>query len=1368
MTFRRLRNLTANVAASALAACLLPAALHAQSVGASSQIPSRISGPISESSLVTLKGNVSPLATTANDRGAAPASLQLSQMHLVLKRTAAQQTALTQLIQAQHDPSSPQYHKWLTPAEFGAKFGPSQQDVQRIESWLSSQGFSNVKADPGNLTIRFDGSVSQLQNTFHTTYHQYAINGQMHYAAATEPMIPSALAPVVKGFVSLNDFPVRSYSRKLGLATYNPETHKATPQWTYPEGNGESFVLSPQDFGVEYDLPNPALNSSYSGTTYDGTGQTIAIINDSNINVSLVNSFRSLFNLPANPPQVIIDGNDPGIDGVNNPDGSNGDSSEAYLDVEWAGAVAPKATVDLVIAADTASESGLILAAEHAVYSDLAPVMSVSFGNCEASLGASSNEFLSNLWEQAAAEGITVIVSSGDSGSAGCDNPNTETYATKGTGVNGFASTPYNVAVGGTDFYYSSWNQGTNAIDTQLGTYWSGQTSTTPTESLKQYIPEQAWNDSQFGDDILNYYNLTGSSTIVGGGGGASSDAYCSGTISSSTGSCSVNLTGYPKPAWQSGTGVPSDKVRDVPDVSLFAADGINASYYPICASDGDCQSASGSNPVQITGIGGTSAAAPAFAGIMALVNQATNNRQGQADMVLYPLAAQYPAAFHDVVNGSNSVPCQYSATSTSNSPNCIAASNAITVNNVTEGQLGTGTTPAYNAGTGYDQASGLGSVDAAKLIADWSNVKFASTTVTLTPSSTSFTHGSAITIQGSVTGGSTTPTGTVALVTSSSEPVQGGVTNFTLSNGSYSASINFLPGGTYQIWGQYSGDSANAANTSSKTSITVNPESSTLELSIPNVGSSSTGTQAISSGGSVPYGTQLLLDGRPEPSSCASNGCSSTGYGVPTGTVAFADNGATLNTATINSEGVAEYNAPFAVGSHSVTATYSGDNSYNTSSASAINFTITKDTPSVSLTGSGYLGASTAGADQYLQGQANSLNVLVENSANAALESSFNNQLLAAVPVAAPTGNVTITVTGPQAYTFTQALSAGTDRSTASVYGVASFTLPSSAPAGTYSVQVTYPGDGNYAPVTQTSSLVLETASAAGLNTGSMASTTSATATGGDNNGGTSSTAAITVSISVTGISGSAAPTGTVVLDASGQQVGSATLAAPSSGVTSTATVTLSSASLLQGSNQIQVQYVGDSNYQPSSNTLILNNSLSDFSMVPSTSFVGISAGGNATVPITLSSVNGFNGAINITCNAGTGITCALDHSSYTIAAGGTATAQLTLTASSSASNATNPFNGWLGGGAALACAFLLAIPARKRSWRGMLGVLLLIVVLGFGIGCGSSSSSSGSGGGSTSNNNFGASCPNCINVSVTATSGNTTHTLSIAADVQ
>jgi subtilase family serine protease len=1297
----------------------LPAALHAQDVGASSQIPSRISGPISESSLVMLKGNVSPLATAANDRGAAPASLQLKQMHLVLKRSAAQQTALTQLIQAQHDPSSPEYHQWLTPAEFGAKFGPSPQDVQRIESWLSSQGFSNVKADPGNQTIRFDGSVSQLQSTFHTSYHQYEINGQMHYAAATEPKIPSALAPVVKGFVSLNDFPVRSYSRKLGLATYNPQTHKATPQWTYPEGSGESFVVDPQDFGVEYDLPNAALNSGYSGTTYDGTGQTIAIINDSNINISLVNSFRTLFGLPANPPQVIIDGNDPGIDGVNNPDGPNGDSGEAYLDVEWAGAVAPKATVDLVIAADTASESGLILAAEHAVYSDLAPVMSVSFGNCEANLGASGNEFISSLWQQAAAEGITVVVSSGDSGAAGCDNPNTETYATLGTGVNGFASTPYNVAVGGTDFYYSSWNQGTNAIDTQLGTYWSGQTSTTPTESLKQYIPEQAWNDSQFGDDLLNYYNLTGSSTIVGGGGGASSDAYCSGTLSASTGSCSVNLSGYPKPSWQSGTGVPSDKVRDVPDVSLFAADGLNASYYPTCASDGDCQSASGNNPVQITGIGGTSAAAPAFAGIMALVNQATGNRQGQADMVLYPLAAQYPAVFHDVVNGSNSEPCQYSATSTSNSPDCIAASNAITVGGVTEGQLGTGTTPDYNAGTGYDQATGLGSVDAAVMIADWSKVAFTPSTVTLTSptAGASFTHGASITFTGAVAGtGSSTPTGDVAIETSSTELSNQAQTYFTLNNGAFSGNLSYLPGGTYNVWAHYAGDSNNAAADSAATQITVSPEASTVLLQAVTPGSSQ--YNSVAGNTSIPYGTQIYVEATPYGSSYYNN-CvnvssppnTCTGETNATGTVTFKDGSGTLGTATINAEGNAEYaTGAFTVGAHTVTAAYSGDNSYNASTSSSVGFTVVQSTPTIQVSS-----PTTSGS----AGQSSVLTILVDSNGIGI----------------APTG--TVTVSGlPSGATASATLGSVADPTYGYTSAVATVTIPSSVTAGTYNLTINYGGDTNYKATSTTLGYTVGAAASGTATT--IAATSSATSS--------TVTTPITVSATVTAASGSAAPSGTVYLIAgilnpkSSSQIEAAALAQATltagSGSSSTASIPLTSATLLKGSNYLTVFYepAKGSTFVASSTVLNLSNPLSDFSMVATEPLVAINGvGGSTTDTLNVTSVNGFNGTVDLSCTAPNGLTCSLNQNSVSL--------------TSSTSVTTGPVSALrklelLGGGSGVALCFIFffTIPARRRGWRTMLSVLVLLAFTGFGLGCSSSASSSGSGSGSGSGGGSGS----------------------------
>ena len=462
-----------------LSVCLASTALFAQKVGPTV----RITGPINANQLVTLKGTVNPFANSQNDRGIAPQGMQLERMHLVLKRSPAQETALQQLLQEQNTPGSPNYHKWLTPAQFAAQFGPSTQDITTVENWLSSQGFTINKIEPGNQVLDISGNVGQLSSAFHTQIHRYMVNGQLHYDNANNPSIPAALAPVVGGFVTLNNFQVKSYAKSLGEASYNPATGQAKPSWTIGSGTfsyqNYNFVLSPADYAIQYDL-EPLYKAGINGS-----GQSIAIVNESNININLVNQFRTLFGLPANPPQIIIDGNDPGIDGANNPDGPNGASVEAYLDVEWAGAVAPDATVYLVIAADTSLESGLYLAAEHAVYSDVAPVISLSFGQCEAFNG-SSNAFFNSLWEQAAAQGQTVLVSTGDSGSAGCDNPNSETYASYGLAVNGLASTPYNVAVGGTDFYYSSWNQGSSAINTQLGNYWTTTASnSTPSASIK-------------------------------------------------------------------------------------------------------------------------------------------------------------------------------------------------------------------------------------------------------------------------------------------------------------------------------------------------------------------------------------------------------------------------------------------------------------------------------------------------------------------------------------------------------------------------------------------------------------------------------------------------------------------------------------------------------------------------------------------------------------------------------------------------------------------------------------------------------------------------------------------------------------------
>ena len=305
-------------------ALLFPSAALAQKAAPSV----RIVNQIDESRLVTLKGAVNPLANPMNDRGLAPDSLPLNRMHLYLKRSASQEAALHELIGEMNTPGSANYHKWLTPDQFGKQFGPSDQDIATVETWLTGHGFNVLKVNPGNQTIEFSGNVAQLRSAFHTQIHKYMVNGEMHYANATNPQIPAALAPVVGGFVSLNNFRPRSYAQKLGTATYNPATGTATPQWTWgTTNNGVNFVLSPQDYAVQYNL-NPLYSAGINGS-----GQTIAIVNESNINIGMVNQFRSLFGLPFNPPQVIIDGADPGVDGINNPDGLNYASVEAYLDV---------------------------------------------------------------------------------------------------------------------------------------------------------------------------------------------------------------------------------------------------------------------------------------------------------------------------------------------------------------------------------------------------------------------------------------------------------------------------------------------------------------------------------------------------------------------------------------------------------------------------------------------------------------------------------------------------------------------------------------------------------------------------------------------------------------------------------------------------------------------------------------------------------------------------------------------------------------------------------------------------------------------------------------------------------------------------
>ena len=1415
--FHTLRPLACTALALAVAASLV-----AQT--SPSVVPSRIVQAVDDGARVPLRGYIHPLASKANDRGAAPDSMQLQRLHLVLQRSSGQEATLRSLITGMHTPGSANYHKWLTPAQFGQQFGPSDQDVATVESWLSSHGFEVTGVKSGKQVIEFNGSVGQLRSAFGAQIHKYEVNGETHYATAAEPSIPAALAPVVSGFVSLNNFHPQKYARVLGQASYNTKTHQTKPEWTYGNSSGVNFVVSPQDFGVQYDLPNKLLNAGYAGTPYDGTGQTIAVIDDSNINLDLVSQFRTLFGLPANPPAVVIDGNDPGVDGINNPDGPNYDSSEAYIDVEWSGAVAPKANIDLVIAADTDLEGGLYLAAEDAIYSNIAPVLSLSFGACELNLG-STNTFLDELMEQAAAQGQTVIVSSGDSGAAACDAA-TEPFAYGGVAVSGFASTPWTVAAGGTDFYYSDYNN-SSALNGQIATYWNTNPTQNPSASLLQRIPEQPWNDSQYGLDTENYYNTFQTTTIGAGSGGASSAAVCAGNqYDAVSGLCAVTPTGYPKPSWQTGNGVPSDGVRDIPDVSLFASDGTNFSFYPFCYADGDCQPASGGNLVQISGAGGTSFAAPAFAGIMALVNESQTisagsaQSQGQADFVLYPLKAQFPAAFHDVTVGTNSVPCNtnivYAIPNAFPVVDCISVANPIDLdlgNGLTaiEGQTGAGTTPEYNAGAGYNLATGLGSVDAAALIADWGKVTFSSTSVALSSptAGSTFTHGAAVSVNGSVTG-SGSLAGNVALMTDSSEPANAGAgfgrvlagspsTFAVSSSGSFSGSVTDLPGGTYDVWAQYSGDGVNAASNSmsQKAQITISPENSSVYFNLLNTTGGVSGNCSGTTSNCFLYGTQATMDAEVLPTTYYSTcvnitgnppaSCATTAYTQPTGTVTFADNATTVNTAAINAEGDAEFNAPYSLGTHAVTASYSGDNSYNKSTGSTINFTIVQDTPNIFVGGANQ-NANATSSIEFNGSQTTVMYVLVENSAN-----NLTGQVssIQAAPVQPPTGTVTVTGLPSGSSSGTATLVSSVDPTDGAPAGVAQFSIPASACTSSsgcnYTLTISYSGDTNYTAITGSNAAsgsisIQPSTEIPSSITGSITGTT------------TSPTQSIGVTGTVTGLSGHPAPTGYVYVYTDGNGTTAYALT-PGSGVSSSFSGTITSQVLVQGGNIVTLYYTGDTNYASSSILLNSGNAIdtpkSDFSLTAASGSVAVSAKGTngltatSTTNLYITPTNGFSGTVNLSVPAncgvsGGGLSCSLSASSVSLSYSNTAELK-------------KPSRPWnllaTGSGAALACVLLFTIPARRCAWRHLLSLILFACIAGFGIGCGS-----GGGGSTTCLNNCGGggggSSPGTVTnpsqsvtltvtassgvtvgnnmVVVTGTAGSQTHTLGVMAQVE
>jgi len=914
------------------------------------KVAARVTQPVDAKNLITLRGNTHPLARPEYDQGAAPDSLPMERILLVLQRPAEQEAALRSLLDEQQIKSSPNYHMWLTPEQFGHQFGPVDADIQAVTDWLGSQGFQVSRVAAGRTVIEFSGTAGQVRQAFHTEIHKYAVNGEEHWANASDPQIPAALTPVVAGFASLNNFPRQPMIQRVGAFSRSKATGVVTPLFTFASNNENYYALGPTDFATIYNV----LPLWQASSAIDGTGQSIAIVGASNINIQDVRDFRNLFGLPANDPQIIVDGPDPGVT-------ETGWESEADLDLEWSGAVAKNATIELVVSEDTESTLGADLSAAYIIDNNLAPVMSASYGVCEAFLGDGGNAFYNSLWEQGAAQGITIVVAAGDAGSATCDRLPNETAAQYGLAVSGTASTPFNVAVGGTDFNdVNNWSQ-----------YWSTTNNSTTLSSALSYIPEITWNDSCARSGVASSCASAGSDTptgidLVAAGGGQSNCITPTGTPPNVT--CTG---GYAKPAWQTGNGVPQDGARDLPDVSLFASNGFNRSFYAMCEADAlppgyiSCDRAYAS--WYFLGAGGTSASAPAFAGIMALVNQKTGERQGNANYVLYPLAAKSGASctsnaamaatansssciFYDVVTGNNSVAC------VGGSPNC---------SNTTSGGYGilevnppTNSSPAWSTTAGYDLATGLGSVNAANLVNKWTSVSFRPTTTTLANlSPTTLTHGQAasFTINVAPGSGTGTPTGDVSLIaqTGSSSSNATGIGSFALSSGSFSGTTNMLPGGSYGVKAHYAGNGTYGASDSTPpVQVTVSPEGSQTHVALLTF-DPVTGLETSSNATSVVYGSSFNIL-RADVTNSSGQLCSSSSYPCPTGQVTLTDNGQPLDVGTykLNSQGYTEDQfTQLAGGSHNVVGSYSGDSSYNTSTSptDAINITPAPTTTTLS-----------------------------------------------------------------------------------------------------------------------------------------------------------------------------------------------------------------------------------------------------------------------------------------------------------------------------------------------------------------------------------------------------------------------------------
>ena len=924
-----LRNVPLLAAVAMLLVC--GSALIAQRATPATRIIDRID----EGSLVALRGNTHPAANARNDRGRVSAGLPMTGLVLVMSRDPAQQAAFEQFVASQYDKNSPNFHHWLTPEQVGENFGPSESDLATATNWLTGHGFSVDQISKDRLSIRFSGNASQVQSAFHTEIHNLEVKGEKHIGNMSDPQIPAALSTAVVGVKALHNFFPRPLHHLGSKVSFDSESGKwlrpartvnatqpapalatqatiarspkaetiARPQFGISVTGANAYLVedvAPYDFATIYNIL-PLWNAGI-----DGTGQTIAIAGTSDILDNDVATFRTFFGLPttnaANTP-IHISGNGQPLTvcSATTLYCGQGDLMENSLDVEWSGSVAKNAQIVMVSSYPSSpSDDGLYDSESYIVDHLTARILNVSYGLCELGNGTAGNVQYYNLWQTAAAEGIAVFVASGDSGAASCDqggDANGIPYVAQyGLTVSGLASTPYNTAVGGTDF---KWCELTTPLCT-AAPYWKSTNDAAAGESTAiGYVPEVPWNDtctSPAALGFMQYYftgivNVTDAETgcnalvnyaqqiygngqgadlylvdTVGGSGGASA-CVTSSSSSTTTGTCTAGATstgattipggtvvpsiplsnnGWQKPVWQTGVaGIPNDGVRDLPDVSFFASDGfLSSSAYLICVSQVATCSYSSKTVPFAQEVGGTSVATPAMAGVMALINQKAGAAQGSPNAELYALAAQQSYAGCSAETVSTSSNCFFNDIDTGTiamacspgSPDCNVAHS---------GDIYAGILGGYSAGAGYDLATGLGSLNVANVVNAWPPISGGTAViVAVTPSASDLIQSQSFNVTGTVSssvGGGSAPSGTATIVAGVYSSVA------TLSGtGAYSFIVpaNSMGTGTDTINVSYSGDSTYSTGDGTAF-VTVEPTGVTYTLA-------ATAPAAITPGGSA------------------------------------------------------------------------------------------------------------------------------------------------------------------------------------------------------------------------------------------------------------------------------------------------------------------------------------------------------------------------------------------------------------------------------------------------------------------------------------------------------------------------------------